>query len=811
MRHRFKHLCLAVLLLLGHLSFSQSVTFKPNAALGMDAMVNRNDICTNWQTTNWGNTPELDAYAWTWYSNNCGPGAGRSLIRFDGLNTLPAGTVITYAELRLFGLATSGNSQGNSHYPGSPYPNDNTVLVSRVVSPWTEGTVTWATQPGITTAGQVAIPASTTRWNYNVALNVTAQVAAMMAPGANNGFSLMLQNEAFYRSMLFASSDHPDSTRWPELYVKYSLPCDADFTFCTSTKTPGLYNFKVDNPQPGFSYKWDFGDGGSAAGTAVAHTYTTGSYKVCLYAYSRQQGVECSKCTEVCVKNDPADTCAVKFKFETPNGYLYYFYGKPYGPYPVASAEWDFGDGTTSNDWTDTKHEYEKSGTYEVCLTVKYENGCVARYCYKIEVKVPCAVSFDYTTENGYYFKFHGIPAGSSPVAAAEWDFGDGTAAGGWADVDHQYREPGTYIVCVTVKYENGCTARFCKEVIVGCSVKFKTETPNGYLYYFYGVPFGPYPVVYAEWDFGDGTTSTDWPNTKHEYTQSGVYEVCVKVKYENGCVAKYCYKIEVKVPCDVKFTSETPGGYLYYFHGIPSSSSPVTYAQWDFGDGTTSNDWTDTKHQYRRPGIYKVCLTVKYENGCTARYCSEIEVKDLPCGIRFEYYNRGNVFYFKGSAFSSGGAAIAGVQWDFGDGGSSNDWPETKHEYGEPGRYEVCVKIKFEDGCDAVYCTVIIVSDDIFNRTGNGQNKAADSEKIKVTPNPANTATINVALDVTSAGTYRYTIYDARGKATLTGNKVLRNGAQTVEVNINGIAPGKYWIAFTNNKKQLKTGFVRL
>ncbi len=811
MKHVFKHVWLAVLLLLSHSLFSQySVTFKPNAAAGQDAMILRNDDCPSWQTTNYPNGAEVDAFAWTWYASGCGPGAGRSLVRFDGLNTLPAGAVITYAELRLFGVASSGNAQGNSSYPGSPFGTVNTSLVRRVTSAWNENTVTWATQPTITSVDEAVVPASSTQWNYNVSLDVTNQVINMIAPGANNGFMLMLKTEAYYRSMLFASSDNADPARWPELFVKYDLPCQADFAYWTHTNNAGFYYFKVDPPQPGFSYKWSFGDGATASGPSTTHTYLTGSYEVCLIAYNEETGEKCEKCVKICVQNDQPDTCRVRYKFETPNSYLYYFYGVPTGPYPVADAKWDFGDGSTSGDWPDAKHEYTKSGTYEVCLTVKYENGCVAKYCHKVEVRVPCAVSYEEHTDNGYDFKFHGIPGSPSPVVDAKWDFGDGTTADGWPDTDHHYSTPGAYTVCVEVKYENGCVAKFCKEIIVGCGVKFRTQTENGYLYYFYGVPAGPYPVVSAEWDFGDGATSNDWRDTKHEYARSGTYEVCLTVKYENGCVAKYCRKIDVVVPCDVKFKTETPNGHLYYFYGLGVGVSPVASAYWDFGDGTSSTDWPNTKHDYERPGVYKVCLTVKYENGCEARYCYEIRVILDGCSVKFAIEQDRNIFVFRGEAFSSSGAPVASAEWSFGDGRTSNDWPDTKNQYEEPGSYTVCVKVKFEDGCEAKYCWEVVVTAADFRAAG--RQSYAVGEKIKVLPNPVNADAISVVLDVADAGNYNYTVYDANGSAALTGVKTLRKGMQTVEVRIAGTAPGNYWIAFTNNKnKSLRTGFIRL
>jgi hypothetical protein len=227
-----------------------TVTYKPNATQGQDAQLRFNATCPAWPAANYGNAVEINPTAWTYFGAGCGAGRYRSLVRFDGLNSLPPGSILQYAELRLYGVATSGNTNGNSSYPGAPFGTTNELWVRQVTSAWTESTVTWNTQPSFTTTGQISVPASTSRWNHNLRLNVTSQVAAMLAPGANNGFVIMLQNENYYRSMLFASSDHPDASRWPELYVEFSQPLTpaASGTEFSKTDLTGLSDAKSDVP-----------------------------------------------------------------------------------------------------------------------------------------------------------------------------------------------------------------------------------------------------------------------------------------------------------------------------------------------------------------------------------------------------------------------------------------------------------------------------------------------------------------------------------------------------------------------------------
>ena len=58
------------------------------------------------------------------------------------------------------------------------------------------------------------IPASTSQWGDIVTyLDLTEMVKAMVnKANVNNGFCIMHQVEDFYRSVSFASSDHPDTT-----------------------------------------------------------------------------------------------------------------------------------------------------------------------------------------------------------------------------------------------------------------------------------------------------------------------------------------------------------------------------------------------------------------------------------------------------------------------------------------------------------------------------------------------------------------------------------------------------------------------
>ena len=197
------------------------------------------------------------------------------------------------------------------------------------------------------------------------------------------------------------------------------------------------------------------------------------------------------------------------------------------------------------------------------------------------------------------------------------WSFGDGeTAKGQYAK--HSYKKPGTYEVCVTAYLGNatstnaGCRAKVCKTVVVkgkDCDLKadFKYETDgkkirvkgesneSGVLYF---------------WSWGDGTSSTG-QTAKHKYDKEGVYEVCLIVfNPKTKCKTCVCKRVKIEKPCNLKAKfSYTINGNKVKFKAR-SNSNNVVYG-WSFGDGDYQRG-NPVRHEYAKPGVYKVTLTAK-------------------------------------------------------------------------------------------------------------------------------------------------------------------------------------------------------
>jgi len=156
---------------------------------------------------------ELSMCSWTISGLNM---AVRSYLRFDKIALIPAGAQITSAKLFLYSKGSSISApQGNS--------GDNACKIEWLTGgTWDEATLTWNTQPAVTTADASIIPASTSQWGYNVRVSVTQMVKAMAAdPSKNYGFRISLINESIYRSLIFASSENSNPALRPKLVIEY--------------------------------------------------------------------------------------------------------------------------------------------------------------------------------------------------------------------------------------------------------------------------------------------------------------------------------------------------------------------------------------------------------------------------------------------------------------------------------------------------------------------------------------------------------------------------------------------------------------
>ena len=168
-----------------------------------------------WGSTNFKNDFDLCGVNW---SINGQYYKCRSLFKFN-LSNIPTGFYVDSAKLSLFGNPSPQHSPGHSTFSGS-----NACYIKRVISNWTDSTVTWVNQPPTSSVNEITLPESTWSMEDYTGIDVTGFIRLMINnPSLNYGFMIQLQNENPYRSLDFASGSCPDSTKRPKLDIYFHL------------------------------------------------------------------------------------------------------------------------------------------------------------------------------------------------------------------------------------------------------------------------------------------------------------------------------------------------------------------------------------------------------------------------------------------------------------------------------------------------------------------------------------------------------------------------------------------------------------
>jgi len=184
------------------------LNLKPNSTQGIDACIVNYPGLT---TTNYGNILQQFLHAGTASSTD---NFGRSLVKFD-LSQLPNNIIIDSSYISLYAWGQAGGTGWHRWLSGS-----NVGWIERVISSWNESAVNWVNQPTTTTTNRVQIDSAKSVLKNYPRIDITNLINDIRDT-INFGFMFRLQTEVKYRTLNFCSSDHPDSTRWPEIHVYY--------------------------------------------------------------------------------------------------------------------------------------------------------------------------------------------------------------------------------------------------------------------------------------------------------------------------------------------------------------------------------------------------------------------------------------------------------------------------------------------------------------------------------------------------------------------------------------------------------------
>jgi len=252
--------------------------------------------------------------------------------------------------------------------------------------------------------------------------------------------------------------------------------------FTASPTSPAAYQAVVfdatttKNPNgETLTYAWTFGDGQTATGRTVSHTYSlAGTYAVTLTVTnaSSQSAFVTQSLTVGASTSLP--TALFAFSPSTPAaGQSVYFNASAStaGPgHTLQTFNWDFGDGVTASGVT-ANHAYSVQGTYSVTLSVADEVGqrsTVTNTVAVASVKPVASFTFSPSTATApatIYFSSTSTASPGHTIASYSWDFGDGGTQTGTATPSHSFAAAGTYTVTLTVTDDAGNSASTTQQV----------------------------------------------------------------------------------------------------------------------------------------------------------------------------------------------------------------------------------------------------------------------------------------------------------------------------------------------------------
>ena len=394
-------------------------------------------------------------------------------------------------------------------------------------------------------------------------------------------------------------------------------------------------NSKDDGIHPITRWEWSYGESKTVSYSTApfSHLYdTSGYFDVKLSVYDNYGCKDSlAKPKAIQVTNPIADfTSAAPVKCVGNN---VSFVNKAKGENLIYS--WDFGDNTLQSAETAPVHTYNEIGFYNVKLSVTDKYGCKAENDKK---------SFVTISNPKAAFNMNGPTSGNCPplivkptndskdFTSISWSFGDGAIAN-LDSPTHIYTQGGNYELKLIAKGFGECydtalqiiklkgpSGSFSYDLVKGCNpsiATFNAVTKNAAKIY---------------WDYSDGNVDTGMVSMKkHTYKAYGQYIPKLVVTDNAGCQigienrdtiyiagVKPNYLFTSQAACDSSIAAFVEVSTPYW--------DEVKSYQWNFGDGTTSND-NNPMHYYISSGKYTTKLKVSTGSGCTDSLLQTVDV----------------------------------------------------------------------------------------------------------------------------------------------------------------------------------------
>ncbi|MDB5228485.1 MAG: hypothetical protein JWN78_2678 [Bacteroidota bacterium] len=373
------------------------------------------------------------------------------------------------------------------------------------------------------------------------------------------------------------------------------------------------------------NWKWTFGDDSTQFITNPAHAYTNlGNYHVGL-KITTNQGCSDSISKTITVNKKPVPLFSNTIACA--GNPTIFIDGSIANSTAVTHWTWDFSGLGTITDIQNPSFRFPSAGTYNVRLTATNSNSCFDTATHQIAVSPSPIADFLADSVCGrtpVSFKFTASAVPPSTLTTHTWDFGDGTQESVIVNAQHQYLNPGEYIVQLVVRSSDQCIDTVSKAIRVFDFpvVDFITSQTQctGKEIQFTDISYTPDSTAITKWHwFFSGQATDTIQNPKYIFNTEGNYTIQLTASNAVGCTGTKLRSIAVSAPPSPKFTFSPQNGLpplnVSYFN---QSSANGNYI-WDYGDGSSPVvGYNPPQHTYTVKGTYPIKLTATDFKGCT-------------------------------------------------------------------------------------------------------------------------------------------------------------------------------------------------
>jgi gliding motility-associated-like protein len=466
-------------------------------------------------------------------------------------------------------------------------------------------------------------------------------------------------------------------------------------------ETPFLYSFEATLSDVE-SFTWDFGDGTvinsvDVNNTFINHTYAaTGDYTVYLISQNATSG--CSNDTDSLVVHVREIYAEITGDTILCSGLTYIFSSANSIDNNNSCNDgfrWDLGDGSQPTIKAGTSHSYQfaDTGVYEIRMITKDINLCYDTAYREVRV-ARIDVGFSLTPAKGclpLIVNFTDTSYSDTLFTKWDWTFGNGTTSNLQnPTVTYTSTSTNQYEIILTATDSLGCIdadTAYVNPTIPDTNFVVNDRTlciDDSALF----TLSGGAQIATADWNFGDGGTSSDL-NPWHTFNTAGDFTITVTVTDTNGCVGTKTRATYVEVddyPEALFMTNVDTNSVICYPVQINFTDTSIvnTFGSrvWDLGVPNPILPNTTVSWSYDQPGIYSTSLIERTSNGCADTLKKTFEI--IGPIATFDL-SRSSICVGEEITFTMKDSAdVETFLWDFGDGTSQSAIDPITHKFTE-------------------------------------------------------------------------------------------------------------------------------